>query len=94
MQAGKGGKGVSDQWLDPFVIVDEEDHPVGTVEVRPKASFQLSRGVSVGFSVGIPIDLVASLKYLCIPAERFLHWIPSLICDAGRGCCRPLQLQS
>lgn len=25
-------KPVSDQWLDPFVIVDEEGKPVGTIE--------------------------------------------------------------
>ena len=23
---------MSDQWLDPFVIVDAEDQPVGTIE--------------------------------------------------------------
>lgn len=28
-----GGKPVSDQWLEPFVIVDKDDRPVGTVEV-------------------------------------------------------------
>jgi hypothetical protein len=25
-------KPVSDQWLDPFVIVGEDDKPVGTIE--------------------------------------------------------------
>ena len=28
-------KPVSDQWLPPFVIVDKEDKPVGTIEVSP-----------------------------------------------------------
>jgi len=35
MQAGEKDKPVSDQWLDPFVIVDKNDKPVGTVEVLP-----------------------------------------------------------
>ena len=34
MKAGEKDKPVSDQWLDPFVIVDENDKPVGPVEVR------------------------------------------------------------
>ena len=28
-----GGKPVSDQWLPPFVIVDDAGKPVGTIEV-------------------------------------------------------------
>lgn len=32
LRAGKKDKPVSDQWLDPFVIVDENDKPVGTIE--------------------------------------------------------------
>jgi hypothetical protein len=28
-----GGKAVSDQWVPPFVIVDEQDRPVGPIEV-------------------------------------------------------------
>ena len=42
LQAGKGGKAVSDQWLDPFVIVDEEDQPVGTVQVRHRQLFSIN----------------------------------------------------
>ena len=34
LQKGDGKKEVSDQWLPPFVIVDEQDKPVGTIEVR------------------------------------------------------------
>ena len=29
---GSGDKPVSDQWLPPFVIVDDKDKPVGTIE--------------------------------------------------------------
>lgn len=32
MQAGDGDKPVSDQWLPPFVIVDDKGVPVGTIE--------------------------------------------------------------
>ena len=28
-----GGKPVSDQWIPPFVIVDDKDRPVGPIEV-------------------------------------------------------------
>ena len=31
-KAKDGGKVVSDQWVDPFVIVDKDDKPVGPVE--------------------------------------------------------------
>ena len=34
LQKGDGKKEVSDQWLPPFVIVDEDDKPVGTIEVN------------------------------------------------------------
>lgn len=30
--AGKDGKPVSDQWIEPFVIVDEGDQPIGRIE--------------------------------------------------------------
>ncbi len=36
LKAGEKDKPVSDQWLDPFVIVDENDKAVGPVEVRLK----------------------------------------------------------
>ncbi len=31
-KGGADGKPVSDQWLPPFVIVDDKKKPVGTVE--------------------------------------------------------------
>ena len=34
MQAGDGKKPVTDQWLPPFVVVDEDGKPVGTIEVQ------------------------------------------------------------
>ena len=34
MQEGGGEGPVTDQWLPPFVVVDEQDKAVGTVEVR------------------------------------------------------------
>lgn len=30
-----GGKPVSDQWIPPFVIVDDDDKPVGPIEASP-----------------------------------------------------------
>ena len=35
LQNADKDKPVSDQWLPPFVIVDKEDKPVGTIEVSP-----------------------------------------------------------
>ena len=33
LQEGDGSKPVTDQWLPPFVIVGDDDKPVGTIEV-------------------------------------------------------------
>ncbi len=33
-----GGKPVSDQWIPPFVIVDEEDRPVGPIQASSCAA--------------------------------------------------------
>lgn len=40
LQKDGSEKPVSDQWLDPFVIVGEDDKPVGTIEdgERPSAA--------------------------------------------------------
>ena len=34
MQEGDGAKPVTDQWLPPFVVVGDDDKPVGTIEVN------------------------------------------------------------
>jgi len=37
MQKPKNGKPVSDQWVPAFVIIDDKDKPVGTIQVLRSA---------------------------------------------------------
>ena len=57
-------KPVSDQWLPPFVIVDKEDKPVGTVEVSPPPLEEVNTPVSAGQQAA-PTSGLALIQLLC-----------------------------
>jgi hypothetical protein len=80
-------KPVSDQWLDPFVIVDDDDKPVGTIEdgEGPAAHGRGRRQLVLARRRG--------RGHLCRPTLQWLtrsgHAVLSLPC---RRCRRHLQL--